>query len=287
MSTTPRNGVRQSMKATGPRTPSANRLAVAERGAGVRVERGETAPVEAHYAQSSRAWRSGGDRKIMFDNRGGHALTPEAERPVTLVRILHVCSWLLLATGMFQIVMSKMGDFKYPLHWVGVLMFFLGLMASLVRVYTNRVGTKPEWAGTIAVGTVAACLASWLLADGPLYEEVKAAEACTDENVETLCGIEVVDETDVVNECICQVASGAWDLCVKFTSSCADIPSNRRYLFFSIVSLWVGAALSSIVAVVSVRVVATTFDAGAFAKAEERKEMKMKNAGGKAVPMDA
>lgn len=52
-------------------------------------------------------------------------------------------------------------------------MFFLGLMASLVRVYTNRVGTKPEWAGTIAVGTVAACLASWLLADGPLYEEVK------------------------------------------------------------------------------------------------------------------
>lgn len=76
------------------------------------------------------------------------------------------------------------------------------------------------------------------------------------------------------------------DLCVKFTSSCADIPLNRRYLFFSIVSLWVGAGLSFVVAVVSLRVVATTFDAGAVAKAELKQEMKMKNAGAKAVPID-
>lgn len=53
-----------------PRTPSVNRLAVAERSVGARVERGEAAPVEAPFAQSARAWRSGGDRKIMFDNRG-------------------------------------------------------------------------------------------------------------------------------------------------------------------------------------------------------------------------
>lgn len=72
MSSTPRNGVKQSFRqgASAPRTPSANRLAVAERGVGARVERGETAPVDPHYAQSTRAWRSGGDRKIMFDNRG-------------------------------------------------------------------------------------------------------------------------------------------------------------------------------------------------------------------------
>lgn len=57
-----------------PRTPSVNRLAVAERGVGARVERGEAAPVEAPFAQSARAWRSGGDRKIMFDNRGGFVL---------------------------------------------------------------------------------------------------------------------------------------------------------------------------------------------------------------------
>lgn len=65
------NGVVQTTsKAGGPRTPSANRLAVAERGVGARVERGETAPVDPHFQQSARAWRSGGDRKIMFDNRG-------------------------------------------------------------------------------------------------------------------------------------------------------------------------------------------------------------------------
>lgn len=69
-----RNGVKQSLQAKGPRTPSANRLAVAERGVGARVERGEAAPVEAPYAHSTRAWRSGGDRKIMFDNRGEPAL---------------------------------------------------------------------------------------------------------------------------------------------------------------------------------------------------------------------
>lgn len=65
------NGVVQTTsKAGGPRTPSANRLAVAERGVGARVERGEAAPVDPHFQQSARAWRSGGDRKIMFDNRG-------------------------------------------------------------------------------------------------------------------------------------------------------------------------------------------------------------------------
>lgn len=49
----------------------------------------------------------------------------------------------------------------------------LGLVTILVRVYTNRCGTKPEWAGSIAVLTATACLASWLLAEGPLYDKVK------------------------------------------------------------------------------------------------------------------
>lgn len=49
----------------------------------------------------------------------------------------------------------------------------LGLVTVLVRVYTNRCGTKPEWAGFIAVLSMAACLASWLFADGPLYSKVK------------------------------------------------------------------------------------------------------------------
>lgn len=44
---------------------------------------------------------------------GGAALTPEALRPMALVVILRVCSWLLLATGMFQIVVSKLGDFRF------------------------------------------------------------------------------------------------------------------------------------------------------------------------------
>lgn len=60
-----------------------------------------------------------------------------------------------------------------PLHWVGVLLMLLGLVTILVRVYTNRCGTKPEWSGFIAMITMAACLASWLLAEGPLYNQVK------------------------------------------------------------------------------------------------------------------
>lgn len=47
------------------------------------------------------------------DSSGGHALTPEAMRPVALVAIMHVCSWLLMATGMFQIVVAKCADFRY------------------------------------------------------------------------------------------------------------------------------------------------------------------------------
>lgn len=69
------NGVARSTS-KGPRTPSANRLAVAERAVGGRVERGEAAPVDAAFAQSARAWRSGGDRKIMFDNRGERVARP-------------------------------------------------------------------------------------------------------------------------------------------------------------------------------------------------------------------
>ena len=65
-----RAGARGGSSKGPPRTPSVNRLAVAERTVGARVERGEAAPVEAPFAQSARAWRSGGDRKIMFDNRG-------------------------------------------------------------------------------------------------------------------------------------------------------------------------------------------------------------------------
>ncbi|CAB1113101.1 unnamed protein product [Ectocarpus sp. CCAP 1310/34] len=277
------NGVVQTTsKAGGPRTPSANRLAVAERGVGARVERGETAPVDPHFQQSARAWRSGGDRKIMFDNRGGHALTPEAQRPPALVAIMHVCGWLLIAAGMFQIVMSKCADFRYPLHWVGVLMLLLGLVSTLVRVYTNRCGTNPKWSAGIAVATVAACLSSWLLADGPLYKEVKTAEVCTDENVRELCGYEEVDEDALpedipdLNVCVCRVASGAWDLCVDFTSNCENITSDRRFLLMSLISLWVGLGLAFIVAVVSMRVVATTYDAAAIAKAEEKKLMKAK-----------
>lgn len=60
-----------------------------------------------------------------------------------------------------------------PLHWVGVLLMLLGLVTIFVRVYTNRCGTKPEWSGFIAMITIAACLASWLLAEGPLYNQVK------------------------------------------------------------------------------------------------------------------
>lgn len=44
---------------------------------------------------------------------GGQALIPEAKRSVSLVLILNVCSWLLLATGMFQVVVSKMSDFEW------------------------------------------------------------------------------------------------------------------------------------------------------------------------------
>lgn len=44
---------------------------------------------------------------------GGHALTPEAKRPMALVAIMHVCAWMLLATGMFQIVVAKSADFRY------------------------------------------------------------------------------------------------------------------------------------------------------------------------------
>lgn len=52
----------------GPRTPSANRLASQQQQA--RLERGETAAASAPFSQSTRAWRTGGDRKIMFENRG-------------------------------------------------------------------------------------------------------------------------------------------------------------------------------------------------------------------------
>ena len=56
-------------------------------------------------------------------------------------------------------------------------MVLLGLVAGLVRVRTNRCGIKPEWAALIAVGTAAACLASALLADGPLLEELMVCTA--------------------------------------------------------------------------------------------------------------
>lgn len=55
----------------GPRTPSANRLAPSAAAAARQTKAAkETAP----FPQSTRAWRSGGDRKIMFENRGeqGH-----------------------------------------------------------------------------------------------------------------------------------------------------------------------------------------------------------------------
>ncbi|CAM9712496.1 unnamed protein product, partial [Ectocarpus sp. 13 AM-2016] len=110
----------------------------------------------------------------------------------------------------------------------------------------------------------------------------KTAEVCTDENVRELCGYEEVDENLLpenipdLNVCVCQVASGAWDLCVDFTSSCENIISDRRFLFMSLISLWVGLGLAFIVAVVSMRVVATTYDAAAIAKAEEKKLMKAK-----------
>ena len=43
----------------------------------------------------------------------GHALIPEARRPVSLVAILNVCAWLLVATGLFQIVISKLSKFQW------------------------------------------------------------------------------------------------------------------------------------------------------------------------------
>lgn len=54
----------------GPRTPSANRLAQSEQQEAVSRERGEPTAVAAVYSQSSRAWRTGGDRKIMFESGG-------------------------------------------------------------------------------------------------------------------------------------------------------------------------------------------------------------------------
>lgn len=46
----------------------------------------------------------------------------------------------------------------------------------------------------------------------------------------------------------------------------------------SLISLWIGLGLSFVVAVVSMRVVATTFDAGAIAEAREKERMKEKAA---------
>lgn len=51
----------------GPRTPSANRLAPS---AAAAAQSTKAAKQAAPFSQSTRAWRSGGDRKIMFDNRG-------------------------------------------------------------------------------------------------------------------------------------------------------------------------------------------------------------------------
>lgn len=73
------------------------------------------------------------------------------------------------------------------------------------------------------------------------------------------------------------------DLCVDFTSDCENIPGNRRYLLMSLVTLWVGLGLSFVVAVVSMRVAATTYDAGAIAEAREKERMKEKAASASAA----
>ena len=52
-------------------------------------------------------------------------------------------------------------------------MIFLGLVSMGVRVFTNRCGTSPNWVFAVAVVTIVACLMAWLMADGPLYNEVK------------------------------------------------------------------------------------------------------------------
>lgn len=46
----------------------------------------------------------------------------------------------------------------------------------------------------------------------------------------------------------------------------------------SIVTLWIGLGLSFVVAMVSMRVVATTYDEGAIAEAREKERMKEKKA---------
>lgn len=203
----------------------------------------------------------------MFENRAGHALIPEARRPVSLVAVLNVCAWLLVATGLFQIVVSKLSKFQWPLHWVGVLMIFLGLVSMGVRVFTNRCGTSPNWVCAVAVVTIVACLTAWLMADGPLYDEVKSAESCTEEDASSLCP---------GHDCVCQTDSSDSPLCVHFRGSCKYVSSNRRYLVMSLFSSWVGIGLSVLVAVVSVKVSLGTYDPGAVVKAEEKKKMKEK-----------
>lgn len=55
-------------------------------------------------------------------------------------------------------------------------MMFLGLVTMGVRIFTNRCGASPRWAGAIAVVTVLACLTAWLAFDGPLYKKVKVCD---------------------------------------------------------------------------------------------------------------
>ncbi|CAM9942699.1 unnamed protein product, partial [Hapterophycus canaliculatus] len=74
------------------------------------------------------------------------------------------------------------------------------------------------------------------------------------------------------------------DICVEFTSNCENILSDRRYLLMSLISLWVGLGLSFVVAAVSARVVATTYDAEAIARAEEKKKLNEKVANTTVAP---
>lgn len=71
---------------------------------------------------------------------GGAALTPEALRPKPLVAILHVCAWMLLVTGMFQIVVSKLGNFRF----VSYLCMYRAPLNPLLWERSARDATRPH-----------------------------------------------------------------------------------------------------------------------------------------------
>ncbi|CAM9948405.1 unnamed protein product [Choristocarpus tenellus] len=136
-------------------------------------------PQEPSFVVTSVGNYRAGDRKIIYNPREEDREYTEKPPKITVV-VSRYLGWALAAAGMSSIIISRISEYEWPKHWLGLLAFLIGILSTMVDHKESRGGKVTNFIIPMGVVAIASSCLILQLFDYKLYSDVQDVEDCED-----------------------------------------------------------------------------------------------------------